>query len=72
VGKLGINLDKDDILRARAAKVCFEYVFYDRRRDKRLDEFWETVIVSGLSICILDVLHQQFASCINIQLLDII
>lgn len=72
VAKLGINLDKDDILRARAAKVCFEDVFYDGRRDKCLDEFWETVIVSGLSVCILDVLHRQFASCINIQLLDII
>jgi len=72
MGKLGINLDEYNILRARAPKVCFEDVFYDRRRDKCLDEFWETVIASGLSVCILNVLHLQFPSCINIQLLDII
>jgi hypothetical protein len=62
----GINLDKDDILRARAPKVRFEDVFYDGRWDKCLDEFWETVIARGLSVCILKVLHLQLASCINI------
>lgn len=69
---LGINLDEDDILRARAAKVRFENVFYDGRRDQCLDELWETVISSGLSVCILNVLHRKLVSCISIQPLDVI